>query len=138
LHSYARFNGVDLPHTVGINSESGFRRADGRSGHLSHGPYINLMPGQYTAAFYVRREENSDFGAIDIDVCAEHGTRYFAEKSFTADDICTTVAGLLKLDFVVDAPAKACEVRLRVPEAFILEIRDLVIFRRTHSSWGAQ
>jgi hypothetical protein len=121
-----------------VDGEGGVRRADGRAGHLSHGPYVGLTPGSYTAAFYVRREEASDMGEIEVDVCCDHGSRELARTYFAADDIRTTIAGLLRLDFRVEADARACEVRLRVPAGFIVEIRELVIFRREPSNWGIQ
>jgi len=123
---------------VGVDGEGGVRRADGRSGHLSHGPYVNLAPGTYTAGFYVRREEKSDMGEIALDVCCEHGTRELARRSFAADEICTSIAGLLKVDFQLGANARYCEIRLHVPEGFMLEIRELVIFKRAQTSWGIQ
>ncbi len=136
MRAYARFRGADLPHAVGVDVDGALRRADGHAGHLSHGPYLDLAPGAYTAAFYVRREPASALGEVEMDVCCDSGARQIARRTIAADEIRVSIPGLLNLDFEIDANARACEVRLRVPEDFIVEIRDLVIFRREPTNWG--
>jgi hypothetical protein len=134
---YARFRGADLPRAVGFDGENGVRRSDGEAGVLAYGPYLNLSPGDYTAALYIRREASSDMGELEFDVCCDHGSRNLGTRRIPADEVLVSIAGLHKVDFSLDGPVRAWEARLRVPEGFIGEIRELILYRREPSNWGA-
>jgi hypothetical protein len=134
--AYARFRASDLPKAVGLDWAGGRRRSDGRAGHICHGPYITLGPGQYTAGFYLQRDAADIEGEIELEACAEHGRRVFASRSAPVKDLFSSVAGLVWLDFSVDAVERACEIRLSVPALVRIEVAEAVLFRRDVSDWG--
>ena len=134
--AYARFRASDLPKAVGVDDSDGRRRSDGRAGHLCHGPYITLGPGRYTAGFYLRRDEVDTEGEVEMDVCAAHGGRKFASRSALVKDLFSSVAGLVWMDFSVDAVERGCEFRLFVSAHAQIEVTEAVLFRRDVSNWG--
>jgi hypothetical protein len=130
LHAYVKFSGTQLPHTTGLDESNGIRKADGKPGHLSYGPYIDLLAGDYTAGFYVRRCGKFDAGFVEIEAYCATGETQFAYRKVAAKHIMQDIHGLLKLDFTLHEDFQAAEVRFYVSENLIVEIRDLVIFRR--------
>ncbi len=116
MAAYSRFAACELPKSVGVD-EGGARKSDGRPGHLCHGPYITLGPGRYTAGFFVRRDPGDDDGEIELDVCAGRGQRIFARRTAPVRDLFATIAGLVPLDFTLDAVERDCELRLYCPRA---------------------
>ncbi|MDF2114707.1 hypothetical protein PY365_03915 [Roseiarcaceae bacterium H3SJ34-1] len=130
MHSYAKFSGTQLPHIIGLDQSNGIRKADGKPGHLSYGPYIDLAAGDYTAGFYVRRCGKFDAGFVEIEAYCATGETQFAHRKIAAQHIMQDIHGLLKLDFALHRDFQAVEIRLYVSENLIIEIRDLVIFRR--------
>jgi hypothetical protein len=133
--AYSRFAACDLPKAVGVDEDGG-RRSDGRPGHLCHGPYITLQPGRYTAGFYVRRDPGDDEGEIELDVCAGRGERIFARRTAPIGELFCSIAGLVPLDFTLDAVERDCEMRLRVPARARLEVSEAVLFRRDIAAAG--
>jgi hypothetical protein len=136
LRFYVRFEAATLPRSVGTDGKGSCRIGDGAAGHLSYGPYLELAAGKYTAGFYVRRRGNVASGFIDIDVCCDGGSRTLAARRIAASDILTEIHGWLRIDFIVETDIIDTEVRLSVPERLIVEIRELVIFKRD-ASYGA-
>jgi len=134
--AYARFRASDLPKAVGLDWADGRRRSDGRAGHLCHGPYITLGPGRYTGGFYLQRNAADVEGEVELEACADHGRRVFASRSAPVRDLFSSVAGLLWLDFSVDAVERSCEIRLLVPALARIEVAEAVVFRRDVSDWG--
>lgn len=130
MHAYVKFSGSQLPHTIGIDQSNGIRKADGRAGHLSYGPYVDLTAGDYTAGFYVRLCDTFDAGFVEIEAYCATGETQFAHRKIAARHIMHNIHGLLKLDFALQEDFQAVEVRFYVSENLIVEIRDLVIFRR--------
>lgn len=136
--AYARYRANELSKSVGFDGADGRRRSDGRSGHLCHGPYITLGPGQYTAGFYVRRSPVASEGVIAIEVCAEHGRRMFASLATPVRDLFVSIAGLVHVDFSIDAVERGCELRLHVPSLTQIEVSEAVLFRRDNPEWNAR
>ena len=134
--AYARFRASDLPKAVGLDGADGRRRSDGRKGHLCHGPYITLGPGRYTAGFYLQREPEDVEGEVELEVCAAHGQKVFATRSAPVKDLFSSLAGLVWLDFAVDAVERGCEMRLMVPAHARIAVAEAVLFRRDVSEWG--
>jgi uncharacterized protein Veg len=128
--AFARFLASELPKAVGLNSANGRRKSDGRAGHLCHGPYITLGPGRYTAGFYIRRDPGDQEGEVEIEVCAEHGRRLFANRTTPVRDLFASVDGLVHLDFTIDAVERGCELRLHVSARTQIEVSQAVLFRR--------
>ena len=133
---YSRFAACDLSRSVGVDESGGRRRTDGRPGHLCHGPYIMLGPGRYTAGFYIRRDAGDDEGEIELDVCADRGERIFARRSAPVGELFSSIAGLVPLDFTLDAVERDCEMRLHVPARARLEVSEAVLFRRDIAAAG--
>ena len=79
MSSYARFEGAALHRIVGTNAEGG-RVGDGADGYLSHGPYLNVTPGNYTAGFYVPRGDAFALGFVNIDVCCNEAELILASR----------------------------------------------------------
>ena len=127
---YARFAASDLPKAVGLDLGDGRRQADGRAGHLCHGPYITLSPGLYTAGFYIQRDPEDTEGILELDACAEHGGRIFASRSVRLREMFASLPGLTPLDFAVDAVERGCEIRLHAPARARLIVTEAVLFRR--------
>ena len=127
---YSRFAACDLPKSVGLDGDGGRRKSDGRSGHICHGPYITLGPGRYTAGFYIQRDPGEDEGELELDICAERGRRIFASRTAPVRDLFASIAGLVPLDFTLDAIERDCEFRLHVPARARLEVSEAVLFRR--------
>jgi len=136
--AYARYRASELPKAVGLDGADGRRRSDGRCGHICHGPYITLGPGRYTAGFYVRRAPAAEEGCVEIEVCAEHGRRMFASRSAPVKDLFVSIAGLVHVDFSIDAVERGCELRLHVPALTQIEITEAVLFRRDIDGWDAR
>jgi hypothetical protein len=134
--AYSRFAAGDLPKSVGVDESDGRRRSDGRAGHLCHGPYITLGPGRYTAGFYVRREPGDDDGEVEIDVCAGRKARIFARRTTPVSELFSSIAGLVPLDFTLDALERDCELRLYVPARARIEVSEAVLFRRDLAAAG--
>ena len=136
MAAYARYRASELPKAVGVDEADGRRRSDGRAGHLCHGPYITLGPGRYTAGFYLRRGvATAEEGEIEIEVCAEHGRRAFASRTTPVRDLFVSIAGLVHVDFTVEAVERGCEFRLRVPALTQIEVSEAVLFRRDIAGW---
>ncbi len=127
---YSRFTACELPKSVGLDEDSGRRKSDGRAGHICHGPYIALGPGRYTAGFYVQRDPGDDEGELELDVCAERGRRIFARRTAPVADLFASIAGLVHLDFTLDAIERDCEFRLYVSARARVEVSEAVVFRR--------
>jgi hypothetical protein len=127
---YSRFAACDLPKSVGLDEDGGRRKSDGRAGHICHGPYITLGPGRYTAGFYIQRDAGDDEGELELDVCAERGRRIFAHRTAPVRDLFASIAGLVHLDFTLDAVERDCEFRLHVPARARVEVSEAVVFRR--------
>lgn len=138
MRSYFETKGASLSKQVGIDSENGLRISDGREGHLCHGPYISLEAGSYTAAFFIRQRKLMQTGTMSIDVCAEHGAIVLAKRDVDSSDIFHDVSTFVKLDFDTPSDIDQTEVRLFVSAGFIVEIRELLIYRRTSRGWGVQ
>jgi hypothetical protein len=136
--AYARYWANELSKSVGLDGADGRRRSDGRSGHICHGPYITLGPGQYTAGFYVRRGPAESDGDIEIEVCAEHGQRMFASLTTPVRDLFVSIAGLIHLDFSITSVERGCELRLHIPSLTQIEVSEAVLFRRDTSMWDAR
>jgi hypothetical protein len=136
--AYARFLASDLPKAVGLDGADGRRKSDGRAGHLCHGPYITLGPGRYTAGFYIQRQAGDDEGEVEIEVCAEHGKRVFANRTAPVKDLFASVDGLVHLDFSLDAVERGCEVRLHVSARTHIEVSQAVVFRRDVGAGGGR
>lgn len=136
--AYARYRAHELPKSVGLDVADGRRRSDGRSGHICHGPYITLGPGRYTAGFYVKRGPVPSDGEISIEVCAEHGRRMFASLSTPVRDLFASIAGLVHVDFTIEAVERGCELRLHVPSLTQIEVSEAVLFRRDNALWDAR
>lgn len=135
--AYARFLARDLPKAVGLDGADGRRKSDGRAGHLCHGPYITLGPGRYTAGFYIQRDPGDQEGEVEIEVCADHGRRVFANRTAPVRDLFAAVDGLVPLDFAIDAVERGCELRLHVSARTHIEVSHAVLFRRNLGGWGA-
>ncbi len=135
--AYARYPATELHKTVGLDAD-GRRKSDGRAGHLCHGPYITLGPGRYTAGFFVKRYPGDEEGDIEIDVCADHGRRMFANRTAPVKQLFVSVAGLLHVDFEIDAVARECELRLFVPPRAHIEVSEAVLFRRDVASGNSR
>jgi hypothetical protein len=135
--AYARYRASELPKAVGLDLADGRRRSDGRSGHICHGPYITLGPGRYTAGFYVRRTPEAVEGSVEIEVCVEHGRRMFASRSAPVRELFASIAGLVHVDFAIDAVYRGCEMRLHVPALTQIEVSEAVLFRRDIAGWDA-
>ena len=136
--AYFRYRASELPKAVGVDFSDGRRRSDGRSGHICHGPYITLGPGRYTAGFYVRRTPDAEEGSVEIQVCVEHGRRMFANRSAPVKDLFVSIAGLVHVDFSLDAVERGCELRLHIPALTQIEVSEAVLFRRDISGWAAR
>lgn len=136
MAAYSRFAAGDLPKSVGLDMGGGGRRSDGRPGHLCHGPYITLGPGRYTAGFYLRRDPGDDEGEIELDVCAGRGQRIFARRTAPVSELFSSIAGLVPLDFTLDAIERDCELRLYVPARARIEVSEAVLFRRDIAAAG--
>jgi hypothetical protein len=138
LVAYARYWANELPKSVGLDGADGRRRSDGRSGHICHGPYITLGPGQYTAGFYVSRGPDASDCEIEIEVCAEHGRRKFASLTTPVRDLFVSIAGLVALDFSIETVERGCELRLHIPALTHIEVSEAVLFRRDTLTWDAR
>ena len=136
--AYARYRASELPKAVGLDEADGRRKSDGRSGHICHGPYITLGPGRYTAGFYLRRASAAEEGCVDIEVCAEFGRRMFASRSTPVQDLFVHIAGLVHVDFSIEAVERGCELRLHVPALTQIEVSEAVLFRRDIDVWDAR
>ncbi len=134
--AYARFVASELPKGVGQDQADGRRRSDGRPGHLCHGPYITLGPGHYTAGFYVRRDNRAEEGAIEVDVCNQQGRHMFGSRTTPVKELFASIAGLVHLNFSIDAVERDCELRLFVPAHAQIEVSEAVLFRRDARNWG--
>jgi hypothetical protein len=126
--AYVRFQASELPQAVGIDVPGGGRRSDGRAGHLCHGPYLTLTPGRYAAGFYIRREP-SDEGEIEIEVTSEHGRRRLCRRGLPVRDLFTSVPGLQRVDFRVEAVERGCELRLWASAGSAIELSEVVLMR---------
>ena len=127
---YSRFAACDLPKSVGLDEDNGRRRSDGRAGHICHGPNITLGPGRYAAGFYLQRDPGDDEGEVELDVCAERGRRIIARRTAPVSDLFASIAGLVPLDFTLDAVERDCEFRLHVSARARIEVSEAVVFRR--------
>lgn len=136
--AYACYQATELPKIVGVDGADGRRKSDGRAGHICHGPYITLGPGLYTAGFYVQRDPGDDEGEVEIDVCADNGQRRFASRTAPVKELFASVAGLVHIDFEIDAVERRCELRLRVPPRAHIEVSQAVLFRRDLSPRSAR
>ena len=85
----------------------------------------------------MRRGPGEDEGEIEIEVCAEHGRRVFASRTTPVKDLFASIAGLVHVDFSIDAVERGCELRLRVPARALVEVSEAVLFRRDIARWGA-
>ncbi len=135
---YTRYRANELPKAVGLDVGDGRRRSDGRSGHICHGPYITLGPGQYTGGFYVKRSAVPSEGEIAVDVCAENGQRMFASLSMPVRNLFPSIAGFVHVDFTIQSVERGCELRLHVPSLTQIEVSEAVLFRRDNAVWDAR
>ncbi len=135
MRSYKKYVGSSLAHNVGTDLGT-MRVSDGRAGHLIHGPYIEIGPGDFTAGVYIRRIGEIYFQPIMIDACFDHGKTIVAAREVTADDILSDIHGVVELDFRLERRVELFEVRLFVWERVAVEIREVVIFSRSLSDWG--
>ena len=78
----------------------------------------------------VRRDLGEEDGDLELDVCADHGRRVFARRSARVKDLFESIAGLVHLEFQIDAVERGCEFRLHVPARARLEVSEAVLFRR--------
>ena len=127
--AYIRMQASQLPRVVGADAPDGRRRSDGRAGHLCHGPYLTLTPGAYAAGFFVRRENDSGGGEIDLEVTCDHGRRRLGARKVAVKDIFVSTPGLLRINFVVERVAHGCELRLWTPEGAAIELSEVVLLR---------
>ena len=134
---YLRVRGADLPGQVGIDNENGQRVYDGREGYLCHGPYIFLDPGSYTCGFFIRRRELADSGSVIMDITSGGGESVLAVKEIKLGDLFFDIAGLVKIDFLIENRTENIEARIFVPSGICIELRELIIYSRLTSSWGA-
>lgn len=129
-----RFDASSLPGQVGTDRPNGSRLSDGRSGHISYGPYFSADPGLYVAGFYLRRTGEPQNRTFQIDVLA--GGEELAHRSVLHSDLFDDIPTLVYLNFELREPTQRIEVRLYVDENITLEIQSLLIFKTPSRSWG--
>lgn len=130
MHSYASFKADNLPQSVGVNLKQGSRRSEGVAGYLSYGPYIDISAGTYCAGFYIRCLDESSDGTITVDVCSNAGQSEVARKDIPVRELADDVVQFVKVDFHLHMDATRLEARLHVSEGVMIELSELVIFRR--------
>jgi hypothetical protein len=133
--TYLRYDASSLLSNVGIDGPNGSRLSDGRSGHISYGPFFDAQAGKYTAGFYIRRigppvEQTFQF---DIFAGSEH---MLAERSVRHSELFEDIPALIYLDFELAEPTARLEARLYIAENLNIEIQSLVIFSSPARSWG--
>lgn len=132
---YQRFLGSDLPKLVGSDDGS-VRRSTGAPGHLSFGPYLTLEPGNYIAAFYIRRSGPASGATLDIDVNDE-SIGELARVRLMDSDLFTNIAGQVALQFTLTKAVDRVEARIFVEADVLIEVHQLVVFSVEARRWSA-
>ena len=129
-----RFDASSLPAQVGADRPNGNRLSDGRSGHISYGPYFSGDAGLYVAGFYLRRTGEPLERTFQLDVVA--GDEKFASRSVLHSDLFDDIPALVYLNFELRQPTDRIEVRLYVDESITIEVQSLLVFKTSPRSWG--
>lgn len=129
-----RFDASSLQGNVGTDRPDGSRLSDGRSGHITYGPYFSGEPGRYVAGFYLRRTGGPVDRAFQIDVVA--GDEQLAHRAVLHSDLFDDIPMLVYINFELRHPTQGVEVRLYVDESIMIEVQSLLVFRTHPRSWG--
>lgn len=132
---YHRYLGSELQKQVG-NDDGGFRNSTGESGHLAFGPHISLGPGNYIAAFYIRRIGPASGAAIAIDVIGED-VGQLAHARRVDSELFSTIAGQVAMQFTLNRSVSQIEARIYVEANALISVHELVIFSVESKRWAA-
>lgn len=135
LSFYQRFSGSELPKLVGIE-EGNLRRSTGEPGHLAFGPYLSLEPGNYVAAFYIRRSGPVSGATIDFDVNVE-SVGQLSHVRLTDSELFTNIAGQVAMPFTLTQAVSGLEARIFVEASVLVEVHELVVFSVDFKRWAA-
>lgn len=133
--TYLRFDAASLPGQVGKEGPNGTRLSDGRSGHISYGPYFHGDPGIYVAGFYMRRVGAAVDRNFELDVLAG-GTQVLGRRSVSHADLFDDLPTLVYMTFEILEPTDRIEIRLYAEADVPVEIQSLVIFTVESRSWS--
>lgn len=132
---YKQFSGSELNKQVGVD-DGNTRRSTGERGHLSFGPYLAMEPGNYVAAFYIRRTAPASGATIELDVSEERIGR-IAHLQLVDSELFANIAGQIAMPFTLENAADRLEARVFVESGAMVEIHRLVVFSVDFTRWAA-